>query len=155
LKQGPATIFAADTRALSKDGQDIMAAYVWIALGSALGGMARYWTAGWVGVYFGEAFPWGTLTVNVVGSFVIGLVATLTSPDGRLFAGDDIRQFILIGICGGYTTFSTFSIQTLELLRNGELYRASAYIVGSVLLCVVAVGLGHALAAGINQFKGS
>lgn len=132
-----------------------MAAYIWIALGSALGGMGRYWTAGWFGAYFGEAFPWGTLTVNVVGSFAIGLLATLTSPDGRLFAGAEIRQFILIGICGGYTTFSTFSIQTLELLRNGELYRAIGYIAGSLILCLVAVALGHAVGAGFNQLKGS
>lgn len=132
-----------------------MAVYLWIALGSAIGGIARYWTSGLVAIQFGETFPWGTLAVNVLGSFVIGLIATLTSPDGRLFAGAEVRQFLMIGVCGGYTTFSTFSIEALELLRNGELYRASAYIVASVLLCVVAVWLGYAVAAGLNQLKGS
>jgi len=132
-----------------------MAVYLWIALGSAIGGIARYWTSGLVAIQFGETFPWGTLAVNVLGSFVIGLIATLTSPDGRLFAGAEVRQFLMIGVCGGYTTFSTFSIEALELLRNGELYRAGAYIAASVLLCVVAVWLGYAVAAGLNQLKGS
>jgi len=131
-----------------------MAVYLWIALGSALGGIARYWMSGLAETHFGDAFPWGTLTVNVLGSFLIGLIATLTSSDGRFFAGVEARQFLMIGVCGGYTTFSTFSIQTLELLRNGELYRASAYVVASVLLCVIAVWLGYAVSAGLNQLKG-
>lgn len=132
-----------------------MAVYLWIALGSAIGGVVRYWTYDLVATHFGETFPWGTLAVNVLGSFVIGLVAALTSPDGRLFVGADVRQFLMIGVCGGYTTFSTFSIEALELLRNGELYRASAFIVASVLLCIVAVWLGYAVSAGLNQLKGS
>jgi fluoride exporter len=132
-----------------------MAAYIWIALGSAIGGVARFWTSGLIAHHFGETFPWGTLIVNVLGCFIIGLIATLTSPDGRIFVGTETRQFLMLGICGGYTTFSSFSFQTLELVRDGELFRASAYILLSVLLCLVAVWLGHVAAAGLNQLKGS
>jgi len=132
-----------------------MVTYFWIALGSALGGVARYWTSGLVAHQFGETFPWGTLFVNVLGSFVIGIIATLTSPDGRIFVGTETRQFLMLGICGGYTTFSSFSLQTLELVRDGEMVRASAYIVLSVVLCIVAVWLGHIAAVGLNQLKGS
>jgi len=132
-----------------------MAIYLWIALGSALGGVARYWSSGFVAVHFGETFPVGTLVVNVVGSFVIGFVATLTAPDGRLLVSTEMRQFFMLGLCGGYTTFSSFSIQTLEMLRDGEWFRAGAYSVLSVLLCVVGVWLGHVAAAVFNQLKGS
>jgi fluoride exporter len=131
-----------------------MAVYLWIALGSAIGGVARYWTYDLVASYFGQTFPWGTLAVNFFGSFLIGLIATLTSPDGRLFAGAEVRQFLMIGLCGGYTTFSTFSMESLELLRNGELHRAGAYVAASVLVCILAVWLGYAFAAGLNQLKG-
>ena len=132
-----------------------MVTYIWIALGSAIGGVARYWTSGLVAHQFGETFPWGTLVVNVLGSFVIGLIATLTSPDGRIFIGSDARQFLMLGICGGYTTFSSFSIQTLELVRDGEVFRAGGYIILSVVLCIVAVWLGHIAAVSLNQLKGS
>lgn len=132
-----------------------MVTYIWIALGSAIGGVARYWTSGLVAHHFGETFPWGTLVVNVLGSFIIGLIATLTSPDGRIFIGSDARQFLMLGICGGYTTFSSFSFQTLELVRDGEMFRASGYIILSVVLCIVAVWLGHIAAVGLNQLKGS
>jgi fluoride exporter len=132
-----------------------MVTYLWIALGSAIGGAARYWTSGLVAHHFGETFPWGTLMVNVLGSFIIGLIATLTSPDGRLFIGSEARQFLMLGICGGYTTFSSFSFQTLELVRDGEMVRASGYIILSVVLCLVAVWLGHIAAVGLNQLKGS
>lgn len=130
-----------------------MTIYLWIGLGSALGGMARYWSSGLVAVQFGESFPIGTLFVNVLGSFLIGVVATLTSPDGRLFVGTEMRQFLMLGILGGYTTFSSFSIQTLELVRDGEWLRAGALVILSVSLCLLAVWLGHAAAAGFNQLR--
>jgi CrcB protein len=130
-----------------------MAAYFWIAVGSALGGMARYWCSGVGARLIGETFPWGTLIVNVVGSFVIGFFATLTAPDGRIFANTLTRQFVMIGICGGYTTFSSFSIQTLELVRDGEWLSAGGNIVGSVVLCLVAVWLGHVLAVALNSMR--
>lgn len=81
-----------------------MQSYLWIAIGSALGGTARYWCSGIAARLIGETFPWGTLIVNVVGSFIIGFFATLTGPDGRVFVSSTARQFVMIGLCGGYTT---------------------------------------------------
>ncbi|SRR5579885_2484773 len=125
--------------------------YLWIMLGSALGGGARYWLSGIVANLFGETFPWGTLVVNVTGSFVIGFFNTLTGPDGRILVGGTARQFVMIGICGGYTTFSSFSLQTLSLAQDGEWLSSGANIGLSVVLCLIAVWLGHLLAAGLNQ----
>ena len=130
-----------------------MMAYVWIAIGSALGGVARYWCSGVAARTIGETFPWGTLIVNVVGSFIIGFFATLTGPDGRVFASSAARQFVMIGFCGGYTTFSSFSIQTLNLVQDGEWLRAGGNIVGSVVLCLVAVWAGYVAAVAINTMK--
>lgn len=130
-----------------------MAAYVWIAIGSALGGIARYACSGLVARTIGETFPWGTLLVNIAGSFIIGLFATLTGPDGRVFASSLARQFVMIGFCGGFTTFSSFSIQTLSLLQDGEWLPAAGNIVGSVVLCLAAVWAGHALAVTLNAMK--
>ena len=106
-----------------------MATYFWIGLGSALGGMARYWCSGAAARMLGETFPWGTLFVNILGSFIIGLFAALTGPDGRMFADTHTRQFVMIGLCGGYTTFSSFSLQTLALMQDGEWGLAGANIV--------------------------
>jgi CrcB protein len=130
-----------------------MMAYVWIAIGSALGGVARYWCSGVAARMIGETFPWGTLIVNVVGSFIIGFFATLTGPDGRVFASSAARQFVMIGFCGGYTTFSSFSIQTLNLVQDGEWLQAGGNIVGSVVLCLVAVWAGYVAAVAINAMK--
>jgi fluoride exporter len=129
--------------------------YVWITVGSALGGAARYWCSGFAANHFGETFPMGTLLVNVIGSFIIGFFATLTGPDGRLLVGTEMRQFVMVGICGGYTTFSSFSLQTLNLIRDGEMKLASANIALSVVLCLVAVWLGYAAAASLNRLKGA
>lgn len=130
-----------------------MISYFWIALGSALGGMARYWCSGLVAERIGETFPWGTIFINILGSFVIGFFATLTGPDARLLVPVEIRQFVIVGLCGGYTTFSSFSLQSLNLLRDGEWLAAGANIGGSVLFCLVAVWLGYLAAAGINQLR--
>lgn len=130
-----------------------MAIYFWIAVGSAIGGVARYWCSGVAARLIGETFPWGTLIVNVVGSFIIGFVATLTAPDGRVFIGSTTRLGIMAGFCGGYTTFSSFSIQTLNLMNDGEWVYAGANIVLSVVLCLVAVWLGHILALAINTMR--
>jgi CrcB protein len=130
-----------------------LAIYLWIALGSALGGMARYWCSGVAARLVGETFPWGTLIVNVTGSFLIGFFATLTGPDGRIFAGSTMRQFVMLGIFGGFTTFSSFSLQTLNLVQDGELLQAGSNIVVSVILCLLAVWLGHILALSINAMK--
>lgn len=128
-------------------------AYLWIAVGSALGGMARFWFSGVAARLVGETFPWGTIFVNVLGSFLIGFVATLTGPDGRIFADTLTRQFLMLGILGGYTTFSSFSLQSLTLLQDGEWLLAGANIAVSVIACLVAVWMGYALAATINSLK--
>jgi CrcB protein len=130
-----------------------MAAYLWIAVGSALGGMARFWCSGLAARLIGETFPWGTLLVNVVGSFIIGFFATLTGPDGRVFVDTLTRQFVIFGICGGYTTFSSFSLQTLSLVQDGEWWLAGANVALSLIACLVAVWAGYALAASINALK--
>jgi CrcB protein len=125
--------------------------YFWIAVGSGLGGMARYWCSGVAARLIGETFPWGTLIVNVVGSFIIGFFFTLTGPDGRLLVGSTVRQFVMVGLCGGYTTFSSFSLQTLNLMQDGEFLYAGANIVLSVVVCLLAVWVGHVAAAALNS----
>jgi CrcB protein len=127
--------------------------YLLIMLGSALGGAGRYWCSGFVARHFGETFPWGTLVVNIVGSFIIGFFNALTAPDGRFLVGTPARQFVMVGICGGYTTFSSFSLQTLSLVRDGELGDAAANVGGSVVACLISVWLGHIAAAVLNQAK--
>ena len=132
-----------------------MITYLWIALGSALGGVARYACSSLVATWFGQTFPWGTILVNVVGSFIIGFFATLTGPDGRVLVPGDIRQFVMVGICGGYTTFSSFSLQTMTLAQDGEFMRAGMNVGYSVVLCLVSVWLGYAGAAALNAVRGS
>jgi len=131
-----------------------MLAYLWIAIGGALGSVARYWFSGVVGRQFGETFPWGTLLVNISGSFAIGVCAALSEPGGRHFIKPAGRQFLMYGICGGYTTFSSFSLQTLQLIREGDWFKASANALASLGLCLVAVWLGYALGAAYNGIKG-
>ena len=121
--------------------------YLWVALGGALGSVARYWMGVRITVLTGLAFPWATILINILGSLVIGFLVTLTGPEGRVPAPLDVRAFLLVGICGGFTTFSAFSLQTLDLARSGRLLLAGANIVLSVVLCPTAVALGHWLAA--------
>jgi CrcB protein len=121
--------------------------YLWVALGGALGSVARYWIGVRITVLAGLAFPWATILINILGSLVIGFLATLTGPEGRLPAPLDVRAFLIVGICGGFTTFSAFSLQTFELARDGRLLYAGANIMLSVVLCLSAVALGHWLAA--------
>jgi CrcB protein len=125
-------------------------AYLWIAVGSALGGMARHWCTDISARLFGVTFPWGTLFINVLGSFVIGLFFTLTGVDGRFDASTNVKLFVMVGVCGGYTTFSAFSLQTLALMLEGQWLRGGAYIAASVALCLIAVWGGHALATIFN-----
>src|SRR5579863_3548482 len=124
----------------------MVSTYLWVALGGALGSVARYWMTNAVAALTGPRFPWGTILINVLGSFVIGLFAFLTTPVGRVPVSFDIRAFVLVGICGGYTTFSSFSLQTLELVRTGRWFEAGGNIVLSVVLCLAAVWAGYALA---------
>jgi CrcB protein len=129
--------------------------YVWIAAGSAIGGVARYACSNVAVAWFCPTFPWGTLFINVLGSFVIGFFGALTGPDGRVLVPGDVRQFVMVGVCGGYTTFSSFSLQTLTLAQDGEFLRAGLNVVASVVLCLVAVWLGYVGAAPFNALKGN
>ena len=124
---------------------------VWVAVGSAIGGVARYWCSGLIAHLFGETFPWGTLIVNVVGSLMIGFIATISGPDGRFIMPAEARQFLMVGILGGFTTFSSFSLQTLTLARDGQWLLVGANILGSVVLCLVMVWAGQALATLVNR----
>ena len=121
-----------------------MVTTLWIALGAALGGVTRFWLSGVVARLAGETFPLGTLVVNITGCFTIGVFAALTGPHGR-FGGGEVQAFLLTGVCGGYTTFSSFSLQTLALARNGHGRAAMANAVLSVALCLVAVAAGYAV----------
>jgi fluoride exporter len=135
--------------------QFIMMLYLLIGLGGALGSMARFYVSGLIASQGGETFPWGTFWINVTGSFVIGFFATLTGPEGRAFARSETRHFFMTGVLGGYTTFSSFSLQTLNLARDGDWLRAGGNAVGSLVACLVAVWLGHLLAATLNAGRGA
>jgi CrcB protein len=126
-------------------------AYLVVALGAGIGGAARYGLSGLVARSFGETFPWGTLVVNVLGSFLIGVVATVTGPDGRVLASPAARQLWMPGIFGGFTTFSSFSLQTLSLVQEGEWAQAGGNVVLSVVLCLAGVWLGATLGAWFNR----
>jgi CrcB protein len=119
--------------------------YIWVALGSALGGLLRYVITRWT-MTISAHFPFGTVLINVIGSFTIGYFGTLTLQSGKYPASDNTRLFVMVGICGGFTTFSSFSLQTFDLLRTGAWGKAIANAVFSVLLCVGAVAVGHVLA---------
>ena len=125
--------------------------YWWIALGGAFGSAARYGCAGLAARLLGATFPWGTLIVNVSGSLAIGFLSTLTSPDGRLLVSPDARAFVMIGVLGGFTTFSSFSLETLNLAREGDWLWASANVVVSIVLCLAAVWVGHIGATALNR----
>jgi CrcB protein len=119
--------------------------YLWVAIGSALGGLLRYTITRWT-ITISANFPFGTVLINILGSFLIGYFGTLTLQSGKYPASDNTRLFVMVGICGGFTTFSSFSLQTFDLLRTGAWGRAIANAVFSVALCVGAVAVGHVLA---------
>lgn len=133
-----------------------MLTYLWIAVGGALGSVGRYWLNGIVSARFGETFPMGTIAVNVAGSFAIGVLAALTIAEGRM--GAEARgfttQFLMIGVCGGFTTFSSFSLQTLNFVRDREWFYAGGNILVSVMVCLVATWLGYLLGSVFNSMKG-
>jgi CrcB protein len=130
-------------------------AWLWVIVGSGLGGLARYWLATLMTALTGPDFPWGTLLINVIGGFVIGLFAAVLGGgglfghalgvEGRLGALVDLRAFVMVGLCGGFTTFSAFSLQSLELMQAGRYGPALGYMAGSVLACLVAVWTGWVL----------
>lgn len=128
-----------------------MSLYIWVTIGSGLGGLARFALSGWIAHRFGETFPWGTLLVNVIGCFIIGFFSTLTDPEGRFLVGSSARHFVMTGILGGFTTFSSFSLQTLKLAQEGDWLRAAGNVSASLVLCLVAVWLGHLSAAFLSR----
>jgi len=123
-----------------------MLSYIFVMLGGALGSGARFWMSGFIAQRAGEVFPLGTLFVNVSGSFVVGFIAAFTGPEGPVLASPRFRQFFLIGVCGGYTTFSSFSLQTLDLARDGDWVKALLNTLLSFACCLAAVWLGRILA---------
>jgi CrcB protein len=130
---------------------DRVVVYLWVALGGALGSVARYAVSLGAVRWLGAGFPWGTLLVNVAGSFAIGLLAALATADGRPALGADARAFVMIGILGGFTTFSSFSLETLTLARTGALGAAAANVGLSLVLCLAGVSLGFIAAALVNR----
>lgn len=122
----------------------MMRLYALVAVGGAIGSVGRFWLAGAVARLTGP-FPWGTVLINILGSCLIGWLAGITVY-GRMHHTDSLRAFAMAGVCGGFTTFSSFSLQTVELLREGQPGQAAANVIGSVVLCVAATALGLWLA---------
>ena len=131
-----------------------MYAYFCVAVGGALGSLGRFWLSDWVAERYGMVFPWGTLVINITGSFLIGMFYALYEPGGHMEASPTFRQFFMIGICGGYTTFSSFSLETLLQMKSGNWLYAGSYVLSSVLLCLIAVWLGYVLGGLLNSLKG-
>jgi fluoride exporter len=130
---------------------NLLVSYLVIGIGSALGGLARYGCGLLALALWGPSFPWGTIGVNIIGSFIIGAFNTLTGPDGRLYVRPLGRQFVMVGLCGGYTTFSAFGLESVALLQQGRPFAASANIALSLVLCLLGVWLGHQLAQKLNE----
>jgi CrcB protein len=140
-----------------------LVALFWVAFGGALGSAARFLVSGWVADQMATPlarlsanwlttfFPWGTLVVNVAGSALIGFIAAISAPEGRWMVSPGARQFLMLGVLGGFTTFSSFSLQTLELLRDGEWFMAGANAVLSVSLCMIGVWLGFQAGSLLNR----
>ena len=127
--------------------------YAWVSFGSILGGLARYFVS--LVLDTGPGFPFATLFINATGSLIIGFYATLTGPDGRILARPEHRQFVMTGFCGGYTTFSAFSLETFRLFHGGMKLTAFAYVATSVVCWLVSVWLGHVIASRYNRLKRS
>ncbi|MER8866996.1 fluoride efflux transporter CrcB [Mesorhizobium sp. M0751] len=129
--------------------------YATVAAGSMIGGVLRALASLASTALWGTGFPFGTLLVNIVGSFLIGFYATLTGPDGRVFAGPLQRQFFMAGFCGGLTTFSAFSLETFTLAQGGRLVAAGLNVAISVVAWLAAVWLGHIFAVRLNRLRRS
>ena len=120
--------------------------YLWVALGSAIGGCLRYALGRELLPQHSAVFPWSTVLINIIGSFVIGFFGTLTVGGSRWAVPESTRIFVMVGLCGGFTTFSAFSLQTFDLLRSGYWGRALLNVGLSILLCLGAVAVGHWIA---------
>ncbi|MFY8216537.1 MAG: fluoride efflux transporter CrcB [Chthoniobacterales bacterium] len=121
--------------------------YLAVMAGGALGVGARMFMTNWLTEYSGESFPWGTFAVNVIGCFIIGVFAGLTGPEGLLVTSPLVRQVVMVGVLGGFTTFSSFSLQTLSLISNGQWLYASGNIALTVFSCLIATTVGLMLAS--------
>jgi fluoride exporter len=150
LRRGKAEAGESDGRRTELD-EAVLNLSGWIFLGAGLGGVLRFLCSNMVARAFGETFPWGTLLVNVSGSFLIGLFAVVSGPDGRLLVGSTARQFVMVGVFGGYTTFSSFSLQTLALAQDGQWWLVAANIASSLVLCLAGVWLGFAAGVAVNR----
>lgn len=128
-----------------------LSAYAWVAVGSALGGVLRFWFSNLALHWWGPGFPWGTMIVNITGSFAIGLFAGFTGAQGRGEVDPRIAQFFVSGLCGGYTTFSAFSLQTLQLARQNQWALVTANVALSLACCLVAVWLGFRFGEFLND----
>ena len=124
----------------------------YVALGGALGALARYGISGWVYDRMGENFPWGTLVVNLVGCLALGLVIRWLQVAA---VAPEVRPFLTIGLLGAFTTFSTFSFETVALLQEGQWLRAGLYMGGSVVLGLIAMVAGMALATAFARAGGA
>ena len=120
-----------------------------IMVGGAIGTLLRYLISVLTSAAPHE-LPWGTIVINISGSFLIGFFGTFTLANGKFPVSENLRLLVMVGICGGFTTFSSFSLQTFDLMRNGYVVRAAVNVVGSVVLCICAVALGHLIAAHFN-----
>jgi CrcB protein len=132
--------------------------YLVIGLGGALGSMLRFGIGTFIDSGMskgtGPIFPWGTIVVNITGCFIIGFIATISvAGEGRVYLSPLTRSFITIGILGGYTTFSSFSLQTLTLAQSGQWGGAAANVLISVVVCLMGVWLGAMLASSLNQMR--
>lgn len=119
--------------------------YLAVVLGGALGSVARYALAGWIAGKMGNIFPWGILIVNALGCFLMGWFYGMTSPDGAWPVSSSIRAFLMIGLCGGFTTMSSFTLQTLLLAMESRPYLALLNIGLSGIVCLILTWAGIAL----------
>lgn len=123
--------------------------YLWVAIGSALGGVARYGLTR-LTLNVSDTFPWGTIAVNVIGCFIMGFVGTIAVTSGRLAIPESFRLFLMVGVCGGFTTFSSFSLETFSMAQGGQWFKAAANISISVGVCLFSIALGHMVATRVD-----
>jgi CrcB protein len=116
--------------------------------------MARFWLGNVMALAVGSEFPWGTLLINILGSFLISFFGCLTGNYARFGVPYEARVFVTVGICGGFTTFSSFSLQSIDLIRTGQPGRAGLYVAASVMMCLAACALGFGAANGLGQSFG-
>ena len=126
-----------------------MSSAVWVALGGALGSLARYFATIAVTAILGSEFPWGTVVVNITGCALIGALVGAGALMAKVASESVVRDFLIVGLCGGYPTFSSFSLQTLTLLQAGQSARAMANVIASVVLCLLATWAGYTLARAV------